>query len=157
MARRKTQLFNLSFLDLITGALGAVIFLFIITPKGGTAAPDKHQVVMYMDTSEMKIFGNLHDSLQNKQIGDWAPSIHTRLYAGDDKVFLEIHDNGVGISQKHHKQIFTPFFTTKSPGPNLGLGLSICYDIVHLEHHGTIQVTSEPNVKTMFKVSLPRG
>ncbi|MEL6593621.1 MAG: hypothetical protein AAFQ68_26205, partial [Bacteroidota bacterium] len=68
--RRKNQLFNLSFLDLITGALGAVIFLFIITPKGGTAAPDKHQVVMYMDTSEMKIFGNLHDSLQNKQIGD---------------------------------------------------------------------------------------
>lgn len=70
MARRKTQLFNLSFLDLITGALGAVIFLFIITPKGGSAAPDVNQVVMYLDTSEMKIFGNLHDSLQGKQIGD---------------------------------------------------------------------------------------
>ncbi|MFK7925119.1 MAG: hypothetical protein AB8H47_24395 [Bacteroidia bacterium] len=70
MARRKTQLFNLSFLDLVTGALGAVIFLFIITPKGGSAAPDVNQVVMYMDTSEMKIFGNLHDSLQGKQIGD---------------------------------------------------------------------------------------
>lgn len=70
MSRRKNQLFNLSFLDLITGALGAVIFLFIITPKGGSSAPDVNQVVMYMDTTEMKIFGNLHDSLRSKQVGD---------------------------------------------------------------------------------------
>ena len=70
MARRQNQLFNLSFLDLITGALGAVIFLFIITPKGGSSAPDTNQVVMYMDTTEMKIFGNLDDSLRSKRVGD---------------------------------------------------------------------------------------
>ncbi len=70
MARRKNQLFNLSFLDLITGALGAVIFLFVITPKGGSSASDVRQVAMYLDTSEMKIFGDLHDSLTSKQVGD---------------------------------------------------------------------------------------
>ena len=70
MARRKNQLFNLSFLDLITGALGAVIFLFVITPKGGSSASEVRQVAMYLDTAEMKVFGNLHDSLRVKEIGD---------------------------------------------------------------------------------------
>lgn len=70
MARRKTQLFNLSFLDLLSGALGAIIFLFIITPKGGAPAAKVQQVAMYFDTTEMKIFGSLHDSLHNKQVGD---------------------------------------------------------------------------------------
>ncbi|MEM6800136.1 MAG: hypothetical protein AAF696_01965 [Bacteroidota bacterium] len=70
MSRRKNQVFNLSFLDLVTGALGAVIFLFIITPKGGSSAPDVEQVVMYMDTTEMKLFGDLDDSLKMKRVGD---------------------------------------------------------------------------------------
>ena len=70
MARRRNQVFNLSFLDLITGALGAVIFLFVITPKGGSSASEARQVAMFIDTAEMKVFGNLHDSLQSKEIGD---------------------------------------------------------------------------------------
>lgn len=70
MARRKTQLFNLSFLDLLSGALGAIIFLFIITPKGGAPAAKVQQVAMYFDTTQMQIFGSLHDSLQHKQVGD---------------------------------------------------------------------------------------
>ena len=70
MARRTNQVFNLSFLDLVTGALGAVIFLFVITPKGGSSAPDVNQVVMYMDTTQMKLFGTLDDSLKTKRVGD---------------------------------------------------------------------------------------
>ena len=70
MSRRKNELFNLSFLDLITGALGAVIFLFIITPKGGSSAAEASQAIVYLDTVEMKIFGDLDDSLAAKRAGD---------------------------------------------------------------------------------------
>ena len=70
MSRRKHQIFNLSFLDLITGALGAVIFLFIITPKGGHSASEVRQVAMYVDTAQMKLFGSLDDSLRSKRVGD---------------------------------------------------------------------------------------
>ena len=70
MARRKNQLFSLSFLDLLTSALGAIIFLFIITPKGGESAAAVRQAVVYFDTTQMKIFGDLHDSLMYKQVGD---------------------------------------------------------------------------------------
>ena len=70
MARRKTSLFNLSFLDVLTSALGAIIFLFIITPKGGQSAAKIRQAMVYFDTAQMKIHGDLHDSLLSKQAGD---------------------------------------------------------------------------------------
>lgn len=70
MSRRKAELFNLSFLDLLTSALGAVIFLFIITPKGGAPAATVQQAAVYIDTADMKVFGALHDSLRHKRVGD---------------------------------------------------------------------------------------
>ncbi len=70
MSRRKAELFNLSFLDLLTSALGAVIFLFIITPKGGAPASDKQQMAVYLDTVNHKVFGLLPDSLWLKDVGD---------------------------------------------------------------------------------------
>ena len=70
MSRRKSQIFNLSLLDLLTSALGAIIFLFIITPKGGESASESFQASVYFDTTQMKIHGDLHDSLLSKQAGD---------------------------------------------------------------------------------------
>lgn len=70
MARRSNSLFNLSFLDLLTSALGAIIFLFIITPKGGESAAKVQQALVYFDSTQMKIHGELPDSLLQKSSGD---------------------------------------------------------------------------------------
>ncbi len=70
MSRRTKQLFSLSLLDLLTSALGAVIFLFIITPKGGASASKVRQAMVYFDTTQMKIHGQLPDSLLSKSAGD---------------------------------------------------------------------------------------
>lgn len=70
MSRRSAQMFNLSFLDLLSGALGAVIFLFIITPKGGEPSAKVHQVIASIDTLQKQIFGELPDSLLSKSAGD---------------------------------------------------------------------------------------
>jgi hypothetical protein len=70
MSRRTTQLFSLSLLDLLTSALGAIIFLFIITPKGGEPAAKVQQAMVYFDTTQMKIYGDLDDSLLTKSAGD---------------------------------------------------------------------------------------
>lgn len=70
MSRRESSFFNLSFLDLLTSALGAVIFLFIITPKGGAPAARAQQLAVYMDTVNHKVFGVMPDSLWQKQVGD---------------------------------------------------------------------------------------
>src|SRR5258707_916261 len=51
-------------------------------------------------------------------------------------------------------KILEPFFTTKPVGEGTGLGLSLCRDIV-TDHHGTIEVESEPGRGTTFVIELP--
>ncbi len=71
MARnREPQIFNISFLDVICGALGAVIFLFIAVPKGGSSPSKRQQVTMSYDTVHQQLFATISDSLQNKRPGD---------------------------------------------------------------------------------------
>ncbi len=65
---------------------------------------------------------------------------------------LEISDTGGGFSVKALKNLFVPFFTTKSRG--LGLGLSICKEIVDV-HGGKIELDTKLNNGSKFIVSLP--
>jgi hypothetical protein len=72
----------------------------------------------------------------------------------DDRVLLDVIDDGVGISDDDLPRIFDPFFTTKTRGKGTGLGLSISYGIVH-EHGGEIRADSSPGEATRFRVELP--
>lgn len=65
-----------------------------------------------------------------------------------------VSDTGCGISKKNLKNIFEPFFTTKQEGKGVGLGLSIAYGII-ARHNGSIEVKSELNKGSSFKVVLP--
>lgn len=67
---------------------------------------------------------------------------------------LSIKDTGIGINKETIDKIFDPYFTTKDSGKGTGLGLSIVYNIVSL-HHGYIDVYSEVDVGTEFKIYLP--
>ncbi|MEP7731085.1 sensor histidine kinase [Marinomonas primoryensis] len=69
-------------------------------------------------------------------------------------VSIKIADNGCGIDTKHLESIFNPFFTTKDIGVGTGLGLSISYGIIE-DHQGTIDVTSELDKGTEFRIWLP--
>ncbi len=73
-----------------------------------------------------------------------------KLNAGvskDGKKYIEVWDNGPGISQELIDQIFVPFFTTKSSGT--GIGLSLSKQILRL-HGGNLIVHSEMNKETTF-------
>ena len=71
MKRRDVEIFNLSFLDILAGALGAVLFLFIVVPKGGGVAPAASpQLAITFDTVQKKFFGELPDSMMQYTIGD---------------------------------------------------------------------------------------
>lgn len=70
-------------------------------------------------------------------------------------VYCLIEDDGVGISTENLKNIFNPFFTTKSVGEGTGLGLNISYDIIVNEHHGEIIVESKVGTGTKFTIKLP--
>ena len=70
-----------------------------------------------------------------------------------DATTIVVSDDGPGIPAEQLAHIFDPFFTTKSKGT--GLGLATCHALV-AEHHGHIDVTSEPGKGTQMIVSIPR-
>ena len=72
------------------------------------------------------------------------------------RIRIEFADTGVGIPPEQLKDIFNPFFTTKSPGQGTGLGLSIVHSVVR-RYHGDIRVRSTPGAGTTFSIELPCG
>ncbi len=81
--------------------------------------------------------------------------IEIRTFRRKGKVYIEIADTGIGINEEMKKKIFEPFFTTK-PFSNTGLGLSMCYGMIH-RMGGEIEVESNVGKGTTFTIILPVG
>jgi CheY-like chemotaxis protein len=71
----------------------------------------------------------------------------------DDQIEIAISDTGTGMSEEVRSRIFDPFFTTKGKA-GLGLGLAVSYGII-CRHEGTVEVESEVERGTTFKIRLP--
>ncbi len=67
-------------------------------------------------------------------------------------VVISVTDSGPGIDREAVPKIFDPFFSTKDKGS--GLGLSVSYSIIQ-RHGGLIDVQSEPDTGTTFRIFLP--
>ncbi|MBL1198781.1 MAG: GAF domain-containing protein [Nostoc sp. GBBB01] len=72
-----------------------------------------------------------------------------------NQITIKIADNGLGIPEKIKQRIFDPFFTTKPIGKGTGMGMSISYQIVTKNHHGTIECISSPHQGTAFVIVIP--
>ncbi|MCF8235463.1 MAG: GHKL domain-containing protein [Bacteroidales bacterium] len=69
----------------------------------------------------------------------------------NNRVVIDIKDNGHGIKPDIMDKIFMPFFTSKKEGS--GIGLSLSRQIMHL-HKGTISVKSKPGGGAMFTLTF---
>ena len=70
----------------------------------------------------------------------------------DGRMEIQVSDTGKGIPKDKIKNIFDPFFTSKTRGP--GVGLTFTLKIIQ-EHRGTVSVESEPGKGTIFTIGLP--
>jgi signal transduction histidine kinase len=75
-----------------------------------------------------------------------------RFSPDDKKVGAAFKDSGPGIAPEVLPNLFEPFVTTKTSG--LGLGLSICYDLIQ-KYDGTIEVETALGNGSTFTVWLP--
>lgn len=79
---------------------------------------------------------------------------------GDD-YRIRVCDDGPGISEKNLSKVFQHGFSTKFDRETgniyRGVGLSGVKSVVEEQFHGSIDVTSQPNVKTEFQIRIPTG
>jgi C4-dicarboxylate-specific signal transduction histidine kinase len=73
----------------------------------------------------------------------------------DDKVVIEVRDNGCGIAPEHADKVFDPYFTTKTGDKGTGIGLYMTKLIVEQSMGGSIRFTSGPE-GTLFRIELAR-
>ncbi len=83
-------------------------------------------------------------------------TMRSRLNSHKDLVEISVKDTGYGIADQDLPHIFEPFYTTKTEGMGLGLGLSTVFGIID-RHKGTITVDSEWGKGTIFYIKLPVG
>ncbi|RJQ84142.1 MAG: PAS domain S-box protein [Desulfobacteraceae bacterium] len=83
-----------------------------------------------------------------------APHVTVRAFEEDEAIFYEVIDNGCGMDYEVKRKVFTTFFTTKGLG-GTGLGLLMTKKIIQ-EHGGRIDLESEPEKGTTFRIRLPR-
>ncbi|HCL81154.1 MAG TPA: hypothetical protein DHW81_02670 [Nitrospiraceae bacterium] len=119
---------------------------------------DSHQIEQVI----MNLVANARDAMPAGGILsiETAPSAlsvdYTDKYGANpgNYMILSISDTGTGIDKKDMAHIFEPFYTTKEKGKGTGLGLSMVYGIIK-QHDGFINIYSEKNMGTTFKVYLP--
>src|SRR5688572_3939929 len=108
------------------------------------ADPDQlHQVVI-------NLIVNAQQALQG-QVG--ARRIRVASRCEDDRLVIEIADNGPGVPPQVAPRIFEPFFTTKPMGSGTGVGLSLAHGIL-AAHGGRIEL-DEAQDGACFRITLP--
>ena len=79
-----------------------------------------------------------------------GPQVEIKAYADaqeNNRVKVEVKDNGKGIPAEILEQIFVPFYTTKRHGS--GIGLSLSRQIMRL-HKGSLRVSNTSPGQTVF-------
>jgi len=105
---------------------------------------------LYYDDWEIsQVFLNLFRNAI--QAMPFSGKLFLRSYLFDNEVKVEIEDTGSGVPENVIRDIFNPFFTTKSTG--VGLGLTICKQILS-SHNCNIDIKSELNKGTTFILSF---
>lgn len=77
------------------------------------------------------------------------PQIEIDYRLEQNRLFIDVTDNGKGIEPELAEKIFVPFFTTRKNGS--GIGLTITRNIMKM-HYGNLEVSSIPHEKTIFSL-----
>ena len=103
-----------------------------------------------LDWAFQNIIKNSVDAISNNRNGEILITID--IYSGN-YLYIDIQDNGKGISRKNRKNIFKPGFSSKKRG--WGLGLSLTKRIVEEIHLGKIWLLQSHDNKTIMRTILP--
>lgn len=84
--------------------------------------------------------------------------ISMKVYQANEKICMEIKDNGIGIPSEKLDNIFDRFYQVDSDSTRkeggAGIGLALTRELVQILN-GSVEVESNPGIGTVFTVRLP--
>ena len=113
-------------------------------------------IMLYADRTQISqvivnLLKNAVESCENNNDDkEYFIEIHSHLDS-EERIYIEISNNGGKISDEIAENIFTPFFTTKQDGSGIGLALS--RQIIRL-HGGTIHLSRNTDEKVAFLIVI---
>ena len=96
----------------------------------------------------------LHLILNARQMGGEGVPIEIELRPSEGGVAIRVADQGPGIAEHDLPHVFEPFFTTRRPSSNLGLGLSLCWELAR-RCGGRLDAENRPEGGAVFTLWLP--
>jgi nitrogen fixation/metabolism regulation signal transduction histidine kinase len=116
----------------------------VVNPEDISIAADYAQVEQII----INLIKNAAEALSDQKKG----KIQLKAFKTPDGIFIQVEDNGSGISNDIIEDIFVPFYTTKKSGS--GIGLSLSKQIMQ-NHDGSISVNSLPHKGSEFTLKFP--
>ncbi len=117
-------------------------------------------IVVYGNENQLcQVFMNLLQNSSNfvlaaKKRGE-TPRIEVKASrTSSGMVMASVRDNGCGIAAEDIPRVFDPFFTRRDVGAGMGLGLSICHQILQA-HQARVEIHSERDQYTEFSLCFP--
>ena len=117
-------------------------------------AVDPKDTMIYADRVQLQqvVVNLLKNAVEACSLRDGERWIELRSHiAPDERVHIEISNNGGAIPADVAENIFTPFFTTKRDGS--GIGLAVSKQIIRL-HGGTLSLSQNCNDRVTFLIVL---
>jgi signal transduction histidine kinase len=126
-----------------------------ISPSVSIQLDADEEVMVNVDPDLLSlILVNVISNILQHAFPQQTGNIFITVEKANGKLYLDIADDGIGISDEHIEQIFEPFYTTRRHQGYVGLGLHIVYVILTQALHGSIRVESSPNNGAHFKIEL---
>ncbi len=99
-----------------------------------------------------RVFSNLFNNALQAMPDGGKIQVGVKFNSKENEIQVWFSDTGTGIPIEDQDKIFSPFYTTKTGQP--GLGLAVTHRIIDW-HRGRINVESLPSKGTRFDIYLP--
>lgn len=121
-----------------------------LPPEGAQVYPPVLAVRGQLDDVWLNLITNAYEAMSQQPSAQLG--VEADYDAAKKAILIRVWDNGPGIPEDIGRNIFNPFYTTKTYGT--GLGLHICRKVIE-QVHGKIEFESFVGKGTRFTVTLP--
>lgn len=156
------QAFRYDRIELKPTKISTILRLTIENYKSKCPNGSEVEIVMNVDSTVMADKTLLSEAFSNLLVNSFEAVefqhnkiIKVVVNTGFFNINILFEDNGKGLSEAEEKKIFLPFTSKKNSVTNWGMGLYFTNEVVK-QHSGKINVESEINGGSIFKVILPR-